>query len=117
MELLNVVVALKVWGSAWRGQQVQVVCDNSNACIAIQTGRSKDMYVQHCIRELFLFTARYDVELMAVHRPGELMVRADALSRMYTSDAHFRWVHNDPELAAATRREVPAEFFQLVSEL
>ena len=117
LELLNVVVALKVWGREWTGKRVQVVCDNSNACIAIQTGRSKDPFMQHCVRELFLFSARYDVEMAAVHRPGELMERADALSRMFTSSSHFRWVQNDPELAAAVRVRAQPELFELVSEL
>ena len=117
LELLNVVVALKVWGREWTGKRVQVVCDNSNACIAIQTGRSKDPFIQHCVRELFLFSARFDVELAAIHRPGELMERADALSRMFTSSSHFRWVQNDTELAAATRVQVHPDLFRLVSEL
>ena len=117
LELLNVVVALKVWGKSWTGLRVRVVCDNANACFAIQTGRSRDDYIQHCVRELFLYEARFDVELMAVHRAGELMVRADALSRMHMSVTHAEWVSNDPELSAAHRVRVPPEYFQLVSDL
>ena len=91
LELLNIVVALKVWGPVWRGYRVKVLCDNTNACFALQTGRSKDSFIQHCIREVFLFSARHDVELVAVHRAGELLVRADALSRMHSSESHRRW--------------------------
>ena len=117
LELLNVVVALKVWGPEWRGKRVRVLCDNTNACLALQTGRSRDSYVQHCIREVFLFAARLDVELVAVHRAGELLVRADALSRMHTSNAHRQWVNNDEQLGRAERIKVPPEYFELISEL
>ena len=73
--------------------------------------------MQHCVRELFLWSARYDVELAAVHRPGRLMERADALSRMFDSRTHREWVERDELLAAAERVYVPARYFELVSEL
>ena len=117
LELLNIVVALKVWGPQWRGKRVKVLCDNTNTCLALQTGRSRDDFIQHCVREVFLYAARYDVELVAVHRAGELLVRADALSRMHGSEAHRRWVDNDDELQGAERVRVPPEYFELVSEL
>ena len=52
LELLNVVVAVKVWADGWATKRVKVVCDNMNACLAIQTGRSRDPFMQHCAREL-----------------------------------------------------------------
>ena len=117
LELLNIVVALKVWGPEWRGKRVKVLCDNTNACLALQSGRSRDSYIQHCIREVFLFAAVYDVDLVAVHRAGELMVRADALSRMHSSVSHRKWVDNDEQLKGAVRLRVPPECFELISEL
>ena len=117
LELLNIVMSLKVWGSIWRGQRVKVLCDNTNACLAIQTGRAKDPYMQHCIRELFLYAARYDVQLVAAHRAGALLVRADALSRMHCSESHRQWVCSDEQLKVAKRVRVLPEVFALVSEL
>ena len=38
LELLNIVVALKIWASEWSGQRVRVFCDNTNAVLAVQTG-------------------------------------------------------------------------------
>ena len=117
LELLNIVVALKVWGECWRGKRVRIFCDNTIACFAIQSGRSKDDFVQHCVREIFLLVARYDVELVAVHRPGEEMTRADALSRMHASESHRRWVREDATLHAATRVRVTPHMFELTSDL
>ena len=50
-----------------------IYCDNENACFAMQTGRSRDSYMQHCVRELFLLYAMHDIEVWAFHRPGVRM--------------------------------------------
>ena len=69
------------------------------------------------IRELFLYAARYDVQLVAAHRAGALLVRADALSRMHCSESHRQWVCSDEQLKVAKRVRVLPEVFALVSEL
>ena len=117
LELLNIVVTLKVWGECWNGQRVKIFCDNSIACLSVQSGRSRDDYIQHCVREIFLPVARYDVELVAAHRPGEKMTRADALSRMHAGATHRQWVQADPALSAATRVRVTPAMFDLMSDL
>ena len=117
LELLNVTVAIKVWSEQWEGQRVQVICDNSNACLAIQTGRSRDQFMQHCAREIFLYATRYDIEVHAVHRPGVQMVRADALSRAHTGRSYREWIANDPVLRGAERVRVVEGMFSLTSDL
>ena len=117
LELLNIVVAVKVWCERWRGQIVVVHCDNTNACAAIRSGRSRDPFTQHCVRELFVYRARYDIELRAEHRPGKTIRRADALSRMHKDRASRAWVRGDPLLARASRILVPKEYFELLSEV
>ena len=117
LELLNVVVALKVWGECWRGHRVQVKCDNQNACLAVRTGRSRDPFLQHCMRELFVVGVSFDVELRLVHWPGKEMTRADALSRMHKDDGARRWVMADGVLRRARRVRVPASAFRLDSRV
>ena len=117
LELLNIVVAVKVWGEQWRGHTVEVKCDNMNACLAVQTGRSKDSYIQHCVRELFVLGVSYDVELRVVHCPGKHMVRADALSRMFSNARCREWVNNDRLLRMAKRVRVADSTFELDSNM
>ena len=117
LELLNIVVALKVWCHQWAGHRVKVWSDNTNACAAVTTGRSRDLFVQDCVREIFLFTAAHDIELHVSHRPGVQLIRADALSRAHTAQ-HFRdWIRSDPLLAAAREIVVPDMFFELDNAL
>ena len=115
LELLNVVVALKVWGKEWRGHKVQVKCDNMNACLAVQTGRSRDPFLQHCVRELFTLAVSFDVEVRVRHWPGKDMTRADALSKMHKDRVCREWMRSDYLLARAERVTVGDESFQLVT--
>ena len=94
LELLNIVVAIKVWARQWSGQRVRIQCDNMNACIAIQTGRSRDSYMQCCVRKIFLWCTWHDIELVPTHCPGVEMVRVDALSRAHKSERMREWLAN-----------------------
>ena len=113
LELLNIVVATKVWQEQWAGRRVRILCDNTNACLAIQTGRSRDLFIQACIREIFYVTASRDIELGAQHCPGRDMGRADALSRMHLGEKYLKLVREDPVLRGAQRVAVPPDTFQL----
>ena len=74
--------------------------------------------MQHCVRELFLWSARYDVELgRGTQAGGGSWSGRDALSRMFDSRTHRELVERDEFLAAAERVYVPARHFELVSEL
>ena len=96
---------------------MEVKCDNMNACLAVQSGRSRDDYIQHCVRELFVLGASFDVELRVVHCPGRNLVRADALSRMFSSVRCREWVRLDKTLRRARRIRVPVEVFTLRTRL
>ena len=111
LEFLNVVVAAKVWARQWSGRRVKVFCDNANSCTAINTGRSRDPYMQGCIRELFLTCCIHDIEVLAEHRPGEYMVRSDALSRAHLGPRYTRIIDSDEGLRRATRVRVPVQYF------
>ena len=117
LELLTIVVAVKVWAGQWAHQRVKVNCDNSNAVLAVQSGRSRDVFIQRCARELFLWGARYDIEVVVVHKPGRLLVRADPLSRLHTGQRFREWVQRDERLRRARRVQEPDRFFQLENEL
>ena len=117
LELLNIVIAIKVWCERWQGQAVHVHCDNMNACLAVRSGRSRDPFMQHCIRELFVYQARYDIEVHAEHTPGKTLLRADALSRMHMDNRCRQFVRNDVTLSRARRVRVPVESFRLLSVL
>ena len=111
LELLNIVVAVRTWASNWAHQRVAVQCDNMNACLATRSGRSRDPYMQACVRELFILSTRHDLELQVTHRPGIAMVRADALSRAHTGQVYADRVAGDSALCRARQVRIQAETF------
>ena len=117
LELLNIVVAVKVWGDRWSGWTVQIYCDNANSVFVLQTGRSRDLFMRGCAREIFLYTAAQDIDLQICHRPGVEMVWADALSREHTHPRYADFVRNDPHLCAAQRVIAPPRFFRINNTL
>ena len=117
LEMLNVVVALKTWAERWKTQRIRVHCDNSNTCLAIQTGRSRDVYMQACIRKLFMYMARFDIELAATHRPGTQMRVADALSRATDDEALHRFVVGEQCLQGARRLRIPENTFDIDNKM
>ena len=68
LELLNIVVAAKIWGSQWHNTSITVYCDNSAAVSVLTTGCGRNPYLLSCAREIFHFSttttcarARYDL--------------------------------------------------------
>ena len=80
-ELLPILLAVLIWGPAWRGQSVLCYCDNQ-AVVAILRSRScKQQGLMHMLRCLFFIEAAHNFKLVATHiSSGENNV-TDDLSR------------------------------------
>ena len=117
LELLNLVVAVRLWATAWSGWYVRVFCDNSNTCSAVNTGHSRDPFMQRCIREIYMVLAARDIQLHIEHRAGRLMVRADALSREHLGLKYTNIIHNDSHLCAGRHIPVGDELFRVTEDL
>ena len=81
LELLTIVVALKVWGDSLKGCRIRLMCDNQTSVIVMNAGRSRDKFLQSCLRELCYLAAKYECELRGEHIPGIDNRLPDLLSR------------------------------------
>ena len=86
LETLNIVVALRLWAPKYRGRTLTVYTDNTTACAALTSGRSRDPYLARCARAMFVCITAADVQVLVYHRPGLQLECADALSRAHLSD-------------------------------
>lgn len=91
-ELVPVVLAMAIWGSAWSREKVEVYCDNEAVVYAINAGRVRDPALMRLLRCLFFLTARHDVSLMASHIAGSANSLADAISRNHSIPLSFQMV-------------------------
>ena len=115
LELLNIVVAVRTWARDWAHQKVGVHCDNMNACLAVRSGKSRDGYMQSCVRELFLLCSINDIELHVTHCPGTDMKRADALSRAHTGQVFRDRIKADIALNRARQVRIPTGAFDITN--
>ncbi len=81
LELLTIIVACKVWGRRWAGKRILVQCDNEVSVVVINSGRSRDRFLQACLRELHFFAALHQFEIRGIHIAGVSNRIPDALSR------------------------------------
>ena len=116
LELLNIVVAAKIWGPTWAGHKVHVFCDNLAACTVLINGITEDPFMAWCLREIFFEATVRDFTLLPTHMPGAELVQADALSRAHLSPK-FRVMIDQLEREGATRLEVDSRYFIVRSDL
>ena len=81
MEMLNTVVAFRVWGQFWRDKKIRVHCDNAAVVSVLNSGASRDPFLSACARTLWLLKAKYNVHMEVQHIRGSLNTYADTLSR------------------------------------
>ena len=82
LEALNIVQALKsLTPHHLTNARVVVHTDNIAAMYALNTGRTKDVTLAACAREIRLFAAFRQLDILVAHVPGVELVLADALSR------------------------------------
>ena len=112
MEMINVLIALRLWAKAWAHSLVTVNCDNFAVVQVNNSGKSRDSFLGACIKNLWLVMASHDSHLNLVHIEGKKNSLADALSRIYSSKGipfllfdylreHFKW------------EQVPHQYFKL----
>ena len=66
LELLAVMVALKLWAPALRGQRFILNCDNKNCVLSLNSGRSRTHAMQLCLREICFLSVAFDFDATTV---------------------------------------------------
>ena len=88
LELITIVVACKVWGRHWAGKRIIVQCDNEVSVVVVNSGRTRDNFLQGCLRELEFLAAKGQFEIRAIHIAGVCNRIPDALSRWSLGQEH-----------------------------
>ena len=84
LEMLNLLVALRTWGKFWKNSTVEIFCDNMAVVQVVESSKSRDDFLSACIRNIWLLTATWDIDLHIFHIKGKNNTIADALSRIHS---------------------------------
>ena len=90
LEILNIVVAAKIWASHWTKKRVQNFCDNMAVVDVLNTGRARDPILATCARNLWLIAAIFNIDFIFSHIPGVENSVADLLSRWKHDPDHVK---------------------------
>ena len=80
LEMLNLVIAHRVWAKKWTHSVVKFYCDNQAVVQVVQTSQTKDQMLALCLRNIWLLTGSYDIDLDIDHIQGSHNKHADLLS-------------------------------------
>jgi len=117
LEMLNIVIAMKLWCDKWAGRHIRIKCDNISSVFVLNTGRGRDSFLLKCAREIWLICTMNDISFTAVHFPGICNITADALSRYHSGGRYVEIVKQLQRDSNLTRRYVDARLFRLSSDL
>ena len=81
LEMLNILVAMRIWASQWQGKAVKIFCDNAAVVSVLNSGKTRDMTLAASARNIIMETAEADIFLRTTHIMGKVNEIADSLSR------------------------------------
>ena len=90
LEMLNIVVALKVWGPMWRDARIQIHCDSLAVVQVLTSGGSRDPILSTSARNIWLLFALYNITIQFSHIAGVQNTVADLLSRWTNNNQDFK---------------------------
>ena len=84
------VVAIRAWAPLLAHHHFIVSCDNEVAVTVINSGITRDPFMQRCLRRLWFTPSLHDFEVRASFVPGDHNFLPDALSRWHLHQKHQR---------------------------
>ena len=85
LEMINILVAIKIWSKKWKSKHILVHCDNLAVVTIISSGKTRDNHLATISRNIWLECAKFDIQLTVKHISGKKNMLADLLSRWQNS--------------------------------
>ena len=86
LELINVLVAIRLWREHFKNSVIKVYCDNGAVVAALNNFRIRDQLILTIVRNIWLELASFNIDLITMHIPGVSNTYADILSRWQVRD-------------------------------
>ena len=112
LEMLNLVIALRLWSQKWAHCTVKFYCDNSAVVQVVRTGKTRDQMLALCLRNIWLIAATHDIHIEIDHIQGIHNNKADLLSRLYSDKPVDHKLLRELENTCTWHR-IPIQFFNL----
>ena len=81
LEMINILVAIRIFSKIWSKKHVLVKCDNQAVVTVLTSGKTRDAFLAACARNIWLALGQNDTDASYVHVLGKNNQVADLLSR------------------------------------
>ena len=61
LEMINILVAVRVWATEWQNQTIEVPCDNLAVVTVLTSGKTKNSILAAISRNIFMLAANFDI--------------------------------------------------------
>ena len=92
LERLNILVAIRVWGTYWATHKLLIHYGNRAVVIIMKSCKTRDLTLAAICRNILMECARFDIDLHTVHIQGKRNVVADALSQLSLNPKYMQVV-------------------------
>ena len=86
------------WDPVLQHQRFIISCDNEAAVTFINSGSTRDPFMQRCLRELWFLSALYNFDIRMQRIPGEHNLLADALNHSDDPSYQVHFARTSQEL-------------------
>ena len=74
LEMLNIVVALKVWATQWSNKKLHIKCDNMPVVEVLTSGKTKDNILATCARNVWLLSAIFNISILNIFQENRMLL-------------------------------------------
>ena len=94
LEMINIFLALRLFGQLWSHKKIEVHCDNQAVVTVLKSGKTRDVFLAACARNIWCLTAVHDIDVQYSHIRGASNQLADILSRWQGSLDQVQFLHS-----------------------
>ena len=108
LEMLNILVALKLWAPLWSNKRILFECDNQAVVTVLQSGKTREHTLALYARNILMLASCFNIDIKVIHILGSDNKVADLLSRwsdselnhqtLYSMVGPVQWLPTTPDL-------------------
>ena len=95
LEMINILVAIRLWGHNWANKKVLIKCDNQAVVSILKSGRTRDSTLATITRNILLEASWIHITITVIHVLGKNNTVADTLSRWQNSAKDRQILHSN----------------------
>ena len=88
LEMVNILVAVRLFGRMWQHKCVLIKCDNMAVVQVLKTEKTRDPFLATCARNIWMVAAELDIDIVYTHVHRVKNTTADLLSRWQNTQEH-----------------------------